>query len=87
MPNIHIITLVIGRAQRGSCRAQLNIGRASALPALYRTTPVLLPTYLPAHSMTTLLLNLTQAENDYFEGDVLINFTTFLKITKSYHQA
>ena len=40
MPNIRIITSVIGRAQRGIGRAQLNIGRASALPGLYKTTPV-----------------------------------------------
>ena len=33
MPNIRIITSVIGRAQ-------VNIGRASALPGLYKTTPV-----------------------------------------------
>ena len=32
MPNIRIITSVIGRAQRG-------IGGASALPGLYKTTP------------------------------------------------
>ena len=43
MPNIRIITSVIGRAQRGIGRAQLNIGRASALPGLYKTTPVLVP--------------------------------------------
>ena len=40
MPNIRIITSVIGRAQRGIGRAQLNIGRATALPGLYKTTPV-----------------------------------------------
>ena len=40
MPNIRIITSVIGRAQRGIGRAQVNIGRASALPGLYKTTPV-----------------------------------------------
>ena len=33
MSNIRIVTSVIGRAQRG-------IGRASALPGLYKTTPV-----------------------------------------------
>ena len=33
MPNIRIVTSVIGRAQR-------SIGRASALPGLYKTTPV-----------------------------------------------
>ena len=36
MSNIRIITSVIGRAQR-------SIGRASALPVLYKTTPVHLP--------------------------------------------
>ena len=41
MPNIRIKTSVIGRAQRGTGRAQLNIGRASALPGLYKTTPVI----------------------------------------------
>ena len=40
MPNIRIITSVIGRAQRGIGRAQVNIGRASALPGLYKTTLV-----------------------------------------------
>ena len=33
MPNIRIVTSFIGRAQR-------SIGRASALPGLYKTTPV-----------------------------------------------
>ena len=35
MPNIHIVMSVIGRAQR-------SIDRASALPGLYKTTPVIL---------------------------------------------
>ena len=35
IPNIRIVTSVIGRAQR-------SIGRASALPGLYKTTPVLM---------------------------------------------
>ena len=40
MPNMRIITSVIGRAQMGIGKAQMNIGRASALPGLYKTTSV-----------------------------------------------
>ena len=47
MPNTRIITSVIGRAQRGIGRAQVNIDRASALPGLYKTTPVFAATLVP----------------------------------------